>query len=399
MTETDTAIKSSRLKTVLKIMLATVWGVVLAWFLLEVFMRVGFDALPPETQAVIQHVRVVPWDDRHLIPVLPFTGSIEYHARIPPGLKNYKVHWGDTRFTFDTISLWDRAEGFRTNEPEWPMDIVAVGDSFTFCWTDFDDCWVQQLNHDYGWHVMNLGVPGTGSVAHGNILRDYAPPMEPAVVVWQWFGNDYKDDYDFAVMRGDTDLLAVPEVTPEAVPDYGKLAEYSTVYRYLRDWIDKRINPPEDAKDLTPTINGREIAINDSQLSHDLSYESVAFGFEETNRALEDAHAVLADAGHGTQLVIVLIPTKEEVFADYVTDYLDADYIAMLAEGRAALMDVCAEKGWRCVDMTENLIAAVNDGQTVYNAFDFHLDAAGNQIVADTLGAYLIAEGLLEPRE
>jgi len=400
MTDSAAPRPSSRPATVLKIALATIWGLVLVWFLLEVFMRVGFDVLPPETQAVIQHVRVVPWDDEHLIPVMPFMGSIEYHARIPPGLHDYKVHWGDTRFTFDTISLWERAEGFRTREPEWPMDIVAVGDSFTFCWTDFEDCWVQQLNHDYGWHVMNLGVPGTGSMAHHNILRDYAPPMEPAVVVWQWFGNDYKDDYDFALMRGDTGPLEVPEALGEDVPDYGRLAEYSTVYRYVRDWIEKKIDPPEDTKDLMPTINGREIAFNDTQQSHDLAYESVAFGFEETIRAFESAHAILEEAGHGTALVIVLIPTKEEVYADYVVgDFLDAGYIAMLGEGRAALLEVCAEKGWHCIDMTPEFTAAVHDGQTVYNAYDFHLDAAGNQLLTDKLGAYLIAEGLLEPRD
>ncbi|MBN1563883.1 MAG: SGNH/GDSL hydrolase family protein [Anaerolineae bacterium] len=399
MTETESPQRPSRLKTALKIVLATIWTIVLVWFLLEVFMRVGFDALPPETQAVIQHVRVVPWDNEHLIPVMPFTGSIEYHARIPPNLHDYKVHWGDTQFTFDTINLWDRAEGFRTNEPEWPMDMVAVGDSFTFCWTDFEDCWVQQLHHDYGWHVMDLGVPGTGSVAHGNIMRDYAPPMEPAVVVWQWFGNDYKDDYDFALLRGDTAQLAVPDVAPAAVPDYGTFAEYSAVYRYVRDWIEKKINPPADEADLILTINGREVAVNDSQLSHDLAYEATAFGFAETIRAFEQAHTVLANAGHGTELVIVLIPTKEEVYAAYLTDTLDADYIAMLAAGRAALWAVCVEKGWHCVDPTEEFIAAVEDGQTVYNALDFHLDAVGNQILTDKLGAYLIDEGLLEPRQ
>jgi hypothetical protein len=395
---TDTAEKrasSSLLKIAFKRGLLVVWIFVLVWFLLEVFIRVGFDALPPETQAVLQHVRRVPWDDEHLIPVLPFEGSREYHARIPPGLKNYKVHWGDTQFTFNTINLWGGAEGFRTNPPEWPMDIVAVGDSFAFCWTAFDDCWVERLHLDYGWHVMNLGVPGTGSMAHRNVLGTYVPPMEPAVVVWQWFGNDYKDDYDFAVMRGDTPVLeALPAGEP--VPDYGKLAEYSAVYRWLRDWVDKKGQTKEE-KDLSPTVNGRQIAVSDSLLSHDLNSKAVAYGWNETIRAFEESRAVLDEIG--AEMVIVLIPTKEEAYANTITDYLDEDYLKMLGKGRKQLMRACEEHGWRCIDMTDTFQAAIADGKTVYNAFDFHLDATGNQLLTDTLAAYLIDNGLLESRE
>lgn len=395
--------RQSPLRTVIKIALITLWTIFIVWLLLEIFMRVGFDMLPPSTQAVVQHVRVVPWDEEHIIPVLPFEGSREYHARIPPGLTNYKVHWGNTRFTFSTISLWGGAEGFRTNEPEWPMDVVAVGDSFTFCWTKFEDCWVQQLNTTFGWHVMNLGVPGTGSMAHRNIMATYVPPMEPAVVVWQWYGNDYKDDYDFAIIRGDMlEPLEVPPVQGEAMPDYGKLAEYSTVYRWARDWIEKKLNPPEkdDSKvEFFPVINGREISVSGMLYSHDLTWESVQFGYDETIRAFEEGHTVLENAGHGTELVIVLIPTKEEAFANYIADLLDADYLTMLTEGRLKLMQECDDHGWRCIDMTEAFRAAVDDGATVYNAYDFHLDAEGNRVLADVLGAYLIEEGILEPRD
>jgi hypothetical protein len=346
---------------------------------------------------VIQHVRVVPWDEEHLIPVLPFEGSREFHARIPPGLHDYKVRWGDTRFTFDTIKLWDSAtEGFRTGPLEWPMDVVAVGDSFTFCWTDFDDCWVERLHLDYGWHVTNLGVPGTGSMAHHNLLEPYARPLEPAVIVWQWFGNDYKDDYDFALMRGE-DAPASESAPPPAPPvdDYGWLAEYSTVYRYLRDWLDEAA-PATEGKDLLPVIQGRQIAVSDAQFSHDLDNEAVRFGFGETLRAFESGQAFADDIG--AALVILLIPTKEEAFADYLAAYLEADYLDMLARGRAELLRACEEHDWRCIDMTDTLRAAIADGETVYNAFDFHLDAAGNQLVADTLAQYFMINGLLEPR-
>jgi hypothetical protein len=381
----------------LKGVLMVLWIFVLVWFLLEVFMRVGFDALPPETQGVIQHVRVVPWKNEHLIPVLPFIGSREFHARIPPGLKNYRVHWGDASFTFNTVAPWEGAtEGFRTNPPEWPMDIVAVGDSFTFCWTAFEDCWVERLHEDFGWHVMNFGVPGTGSMAHRNVLGVYGPPMEPQIVLWQWYGNDFQDDYDYAVIRGEIEkpLNGPPPAAPP--PNYGKLAEYSTVYTWLRDWIDKKINPLKTTKDLTPVVNGREISVADTLYSHELKYKTVQYGWNETIRAFEEGQDIVQDMN--AQMVIILIPTKEETFAKYLTGTLDAAYLETLTQGRLRLLRTCDERGWRCIDMTPYFQEAVDAGQTVYNAFDFHLDASGNKIVSDVVANYLIDNELLEPR-
>jgi hypothetical protein len=397
MTVTDSTPKQpSWSRRVLKGVFLTIWSVVLVWLLLEVMMRVGFDALPPETQAVIQHVRRVPWDDEHLIPVLPFIGSHEFHARIPPGLSDYRVHWGDAQFTFNTVAPWDGAvDGFRTNPPEWPMDIVAVGDSFTFCWTDFEDCWVERLHLDLGWHVMNFGVPGTGSMGHRYTLGAYGTPMQPQIVIWQWFGNDFQDDYDFANLRGEiAEPLSTPPASGEAVPDYGKLAEYSTVYCWLRDWIEKRINPPEDKKELLLKVNGREIAVSDKLLSHTLNYKSVQFGWDETLRAFEEGQAVTQDMG--AQMVIILLPTKEEAYALYLSEMLGEQYLDDLTTGRERLMRVCEERGWHCIDMLPYFQQAVSDGQTVYNAYDFHLDAAGNQIVSEVVGSYLIDNGLLE---
>jgi hypothetical protein len=396
-TADSTPKRPSRLKRILKGVLMTLWIVALVWFLLEVFMRVGFDALPSETQAVIQHVRRVPWDDEHLIPVLPFLGSREFHARIPPGLKDYQVHWGDAMFTFDTIAAWEGAtEGFRTNPPEWPMDIIAVGDSFTFCWTDFEDCWVERLHRDFGWHVMNFGVPGTGSMAHRNILGLYGPPMEPKIVLWQWYGNDYKDDYDFAVIRGEIEKPLSAPPPNEPPPDYGKLAEYSTVYVWLRDWIDQKDDASEDAKDLSATVNGRKIAVADSLYSHDFKYESVQYGWDETLRAFEESQAIVQDMN--ADMVIILVPTKEESYAKYLTGTLEPNYLDTLTSGRQRLVQTCEERGWRCIDMAPYFQEAIDAGQTVYNAYDFHLDASGNQIVSNVAANYLIENDLLEPR-
>ncbi len=383
---------SSLVKNVLKRLAAVLFGLLIAWLMLEVFLRVGFDFVPRGAQGVIQHVRRVPWSDEHIIPVFPWETSREYQARIPPNLKDYPVHWGDARFTFDTISLWDGTEGFRTNPPQWPVDVVAVGDSFTFCWTDFEDCWVEQLGTQFGWSVMNLGVPGTGSLSHRMVAGTYAVPLEPKVVVWQWYGNDYKDDYDHARIRGEVELLGGPPPLSDAVPDYGKFAEYSAVYRLLRDWLDRTDENTAD-KEVVTTINGREVLFNKRLGSHDLRYEMVQYGWDRTRTSIEETQAIVDDIG--AELVIVLIPTKEEVYARWSEALLGKDLIDYLVRGRTEMLALCAEENWRCLDVTDAFVEAVNQGQTVYNGFDFHLDATGNQILARLLGEYLIEQGIL----
>lgn len=392
----STSSENTRLKTVIKRLLAILWGLFIALLVLEVFLRVGFDMLPRGTQGVVQHVRRVPWDEEHIIPVLPFITSRETQARLPPGLKDYVVHWGDTKFKFDTISLWDGAEGFRTNPPQWPVDVVALGDSFTFCWTDFEDCWVERLHSDFNWSVMNLGIPGTGSLSHQMLIAPYVVPMEPQVVVWQWFGNDFKDDYDHARIRGEIELLPGPPTAAETVPDFGALADYSATYRLLRDWLYRREHPETD-QNFYPKVNGRELMVSPLLGSHDLKYKAVQYGWERSIQAIEEAHRTVYDE-LDAELVIVLIPTKEETYADYITEELGEEYLQMLTVGRQRLLNVCDKKGWRCVDVTEALQQAVAEGQTVYNAFDFHLDAAGNKIVSEVLGQYLIEHNLLDDR-
>lgn len=394
MTELTSTHKPSLVKNGLKRLLAILFGLLIAWFMLEIFLRVGFDSLPRGTQGVIQHVRRVPWSDEHLIPIFPWETSWEYQARIPPNLNDYPVHWGDAQFTFDTISLWDGAEGFRTNEPQWPVDLVAVGDSFTFCWTDFEDCWVEQLHQEFGWSVMNLGVPGTGSLSHQMVAGTYATPLEPRVVVWQWYGNDYKDDYDHARIRGEVEPLDGPPALSDAVPDYGPLADYSAVYRLLCDWLDRQDENAEENEHVS-LINGREVLFNRRLGSHDLRYEMVQYGWDRTVEALDQSFAAME--GTGTEFVILLIPTKEEVYAQWSAEPLGQDMIDYLVRGRTEMLALCEDRGWRCLDTTDAFIEAVGKGQTVYNGFDFHLDATGNLIAAQLLGNYLIEQGILAP--
>lgn len=377
-----------------KVLAMLLFWLALIWLLLEVLLRVGFGVLPYGTQGILQHTRRVPWNEEHLIPPFPYILSYEHQARVAPNHHDFPVQWGDAKFRFDTISLWEMPVGFRSNPPQWPVQIVALGDSFTFCWVDFEDCWVQRLHANEGWSVMDLGIPGTGTLSHQSLIVPYVLPLEPQVVVWQWYGNDYIDDYDFdRIQNTVVEMDAPPKPQPD--PELGAFADYSVVYRLLR-YFQYQANHPQRANGFTLTVNDRLMYFTDQFGPYDFEYPATLYGYNRAVEGLEQSQATF-QTELNVPTLIVLIPAKEEVYAAFLEDHLDSTYQARLSEGRNRLWETCQAKQWHCLDLTDALIQAVEDGQTVYHAFDFHLDASGNAVMAREVAAYIEEQGWLTP--
>jgi PAS domain S-box-containing protein len=86
--------------------------------------------------------------------------------------------------------------GFNNPEYVWhtPIDIVAVGDSFTqgFC-VDPGSNFVSVIRQRYP-GTLNLGIEGNGPLVMLATLKEYAAVVRPKVVLWFHFeGNDLKD--------------------------------------------------------------------------------------------------------------------------------------------------------------------------------------------------------------
>ncbi len=377
---------------------AVLFGLVMAWLLVEVGLRVAFHALPMDVQGAIENVRVVPWDERRIVPLPPFHWDLDYQRVLEPGLDDYPVHVGPESFTVDSIRLppeWNSRVGLRSRDLDWPVDIAVLGDSFAMCFVDWADCWVERLHRDYGWRVMNLGQTSTGTRAHLRLLTDLVIPMDPQVVVWQWYGNDFNDDYGLGLLRGDyAPLDEPPQLPPD--PDFGPLAKYSAVYALARDKLWSATHAPPPAWGQMVEVFGEEMRVGDDYnlYAYDLSRPSNALGYEQTVAALDEADRVIREE-IGAQWVIVLVPTKEEVYRDQLVDALGADYLDQLAEGRARMLALCEARGWRCLDATEPLRAAAQTGEQVYYARDLHINARGNAILAAYVGDYLVRERLL----
>lgn len=364
---------------------------------IEVGMRVAFDQLPPAVQGEIQLVRRVPWDKTPILQPLPFITGTTFQAWLPPDLKDFRVKWRDADFHATTHPIWEgHPVGLRNEgDPQWPLDMVAFGDSFTFCWTEVEDCWVQVLAADYGWHTVNAGLPGTGSAGQVDLMEWIAPPLQPKFMVWQWYGNDISDDYVLAWLRGETPALdRAPGPDPALQPS--GLAQYSALVLLAERWL----NPPPSSDPYehiqTVKVEGRRLLITTTEYPHPYSptYPAIAYGWGQHIRAHEKGQGIADDMG--VPLLIVLIPDKEEVYAEALTPILGAEYIAGIGQNRRAMMAECATRGWHCLDLLETFTAALAEGAGVYYNLDFHLAPDGNRIMAQAIAAYVAGQGWRE---
>lgn len=398
---TISARKPSFLRRVLNGIGLAMFGVLIAWLLIEIGVRVFFESLPPGVQGDIQHVQRYPWADEKLIPEMPFILDQDFQARLPVGLKNQFVHWGDSQFHFDTIAAWDgHRAGLRSDPPRWPLQILTFGDSFTFCWTELKDCWVRQLQDRNDWHVFDAGIPGTGSSGQLALMKEIAPPYQPKLIVWQWFNNDITDNYDLARARNETPELQTG-IVGDPVPPASGLSKYSAVIALLKATTERaRAGSNPNAKPplyANVTIGNRVMSIHTANTPYPsaLLYPNNQYGLERDLK--NKAEAVALAQSLNAKLLIVLIPAKEESYADALIaqGLLSADYIAQIGESRRRIMDECAKQGWLCLDPLPEFQKAVKAGQTLYYQFDAHLDPSGNKLLADLVEATIKDKGLL----
>ena len=86
--------------------------------------------------------------------------------------------------------------GFHNPPHVWsaPVDIVAVGDSFTQGWcVGPDDNFVSVIRQRHP-GTLNLGIEGNGPLVMLATIKEYAEIVKPKVVLWFYFeGNDLGD--------------------------------------------------------------------------------------------------------------------------------------------------------------------------------------------------------------
>jgi lysophospholipase L1-like esterase len=308
------------------------------------------------------------------------------------------------------------ARGFRNRSASASAEIVAIGDSQT--WgvnVQQENAWPQDLERISHHSVYNMAVGGYGPVQY-LVLSEEAFELSPKVVIVAvYLGNDLFDAYSLAYkndrytdlrspqsadLAEDTLSQRVDELYKEILAadsirgHMSFLVSHSAILRFLmipasEYWYASawaRSHPDRYA--VYDKGGVKTVLTTGYRLSAvDLDEPRILEGLKITERSLAKIHESMNN--HSVKLLVVIIPTKEAVFAPSAGSNLDPTYEKLLhMEGRARqqLVDFCASNGIEAFDPLPILSQAVASGAQIYpEDTDGHPNAAGYGVLATTM--------------
>jgi lysophospholipase L1-like esterase len=328
--------------------------------------------------------------------------------------------------------------GWRNRDVPASARVVALGDSHTYGTSvDRESAWPQQLERLLGERVYNMGLPGYGP-GHYSRLLDEALAFDPSVVaVGLYMGNDLYDVYRLAWRDRERGLLpdSIHALTgspgdgvplqmrnrlfePAARPDSQSttagprrlLSEHSRLYALLRSVryaaASRRprglLNPDFDRAVASLTDEQRKLA----SVADEGGWRTILTGaYRRPGLDVDDPRivasreatlALLRDMDQlarskGTRLVVLLLPTKESVFGERITDPEEhvglQHLLASEAEHREVLVRELAAAGIAFLDLLPALQAA--DSQPYFENANGHPNEVGQGIVAHEVAGWI----------
>lgn len=383
--------------------------------LLEFVLQLAFPYLP---KVIIEHMPQYQertgydLETEHGARQLPASQAIEYFVTPQGGdLYNYPgacVSQADTRsFEPYRVSFQRDAHGFRNEEP-WPddVDLVVLGDSFTAAEIIQQPYW-QGLSDS----MLALALPGSGTLEQQLLFEYFALPRKPERTVLAYFaGNDLSDNGFIPWMEsiGLTwrDLPHLYKYTHDYSVVF-RLAQFlaesalKTIRRACHYPLTARTEPP------TPVIFYRyflpQLRLNKGHILETHLMQHTKTSISEIATAMKAA---------GGELILMYIPTKIEIYWDYLDDESKEKFITIesreynvgglkylepnLHVQRQVMREFAAEIGVAFLDLTPALRAAVQAGISPYFVADTHWNQRGHDIARIALLDFLNAT-TLEP--
>lgn len=323
-----------------------------------------------------------------------------YYSLLPNVTDSLQYGSPNVSFRLTTTELWEGAGiGFRTRPVDFFVDAVVVGDSFGMCFTEQEDCWVELLAQERGLNIVNLSQPVTGSTSHYRILRDFGKPLTPPLVIWQFFGNDFNDDYGLALLNKEVETLDTPPASPEdnTPAPIAWLRRNSAAFAVLETlFVGQYLGTPATEDVFVKPLRVTFGATNEHALAFGGLYEQQAldmtrpanqYGLTRSREAFAQAQTLSTELD--AQLLVVLIPTREEVYAHLTAPLMGQGAVDSLAGARRAMLALCEEQGLRCYDAHDMLLARALADEALYYEDDMHLNPHGNAVLAAWLAGIL----------
>jgi lysophospholipase L1-like esterase len=351
-------------------------SVVLALGVAEASLRVFPELLPEEARLRLHWLEV---GEEQVALADPYLGFV-----YPPNHEGrFERQDGQFAFTYTTDE-----HGFRNPSP-WPehAEIVVLGDSMAFGYgVDDEEAWTALLADRLpGKRIINLGLIGAAPQQYFRIYQTFGQALRPDLVLLCLFpGNDLGDAGRFEdwLQAGSPGSFAVWRKGAPARQGLRDLLEQSYLVMLLRD-ARKRAASQLTGKTIDLPDGGRlQLAPAIYASNQDLARPDHP-NFRLVVDAVARTQALAARGGSG--FLVLLMPTKEEVYLPLVDDPPPPSTAPFAAYFGAT--------GLPYLDLTPHFQARAREGEQLFFEVDGHPNAAGYRLFAEAVLNYLRDSG------
>ncbi len=330
----------------------------------EAFLREFPNNLPASARVKIHWMK----DNDDVERADPYVGYL-----YPPN-HHGRVVAGDVRFDYATDSL-----GFRNPSPlPDSAGIVVIGDSEGFGYgVDYDSTWSTLVEEALpGIRLVNLSLPGYAPKQYLRVYERYGTAFQPKLLLFGLFpGNDLQDEQEFDrwLRAGRPGRYATWKFRHGRSPSLlQSILERSYVYWFVAETFRTlrrrfRSTPPMEFPDHTRLIFAPSFLENQVGLAK--PDQPV---FQSVMESIEKTQAIAAS--HGTAFLVLVFPTKEDVYLP-----LRGDTVPPLLP---SLVEALRSRGIPYLDLTGPMQEQARQEKRLFFQVDGHPDAAGYRVIA-----------------
>jgi hypothetical protein len=312
--------------------------------------------------------------------------------------------------------------GFRNRRVPSTADVVAVGDSHTFGNTaTMDDSWPSVVARATGLEVYNLGLGGYGPNQYYHLLTTRGFKLHPKwVVCGLYMGDDFENafsitygfDYWSSLRNGSYDNVN-PDIWDPGPPVWGAgarnwLSSHSMVYRLVFHgpflaMLKKYVRFRQVSQNSDPYTTA--LIVDDKNIHEAFRPIGVAESLNQSSAPIREGMRITfhllkemdrACLQEGCKLLVVIIPTKETVFSDYIEknprlhlhEVLDR-VIVNERSARKALVEFLTGAEIAHLDTLPALKQSVGNQLYAQTTRDMHPGKNGYRVIGEVVAEYL----------
>jgi hypothetical protein len=323
--------------------------------------------------------------------------------------------------------------GYRNRAVPVNVDIVAIGDSHTYGNTaKMDESWPYVVGRLTGKSVYNMGLGGYGPNQYSYLLNSRALGLNPGIVLCGlYMGDDFENA--FTMTYGLDYWSFLRQLSIEGIDaDIWREPDDVKHLKYVRTWLSRnsliyqivfhgplmgRIKGYLQVLDVSRGNDQRttSLIVEDENIHEVFRPMGIAarldLGKMEIREGIRIAQKLLLDMNeecrkNGSRFVVVVIPTKEMVFADYLERNPSIrlnEAVQMLLtnerKARQGLFEYFRAANIHYVDALPAMKRAVGRELYARSDRDMHPGRNGYQVIAESVVESLTQSDLLERQD